>query len=235
MKFKKRLLIPIFIFLAAFGGGWLVMAQWKVKPSRALNPVSPYISLLNSRDNLSQKQEQQKTAIKKIQAEKNQLQQTLRNQRKISQDNLEELNRLQKAVGLTEISGEGVEIILDDSQQVLDDDSIIHAADLRDLVNFLWLNKTEAISINNERIVATTSIDCIVNTVLINSTKLTPPFIAKVIGKNSDELNDRLGDKNNLTDLNRRRELFNLVFRWQKNKDLTIPAFSGSFKLDYVQ
>lgn len=59
---------------------------------------------------------------------------------------------------------------------------IIHNTDLLDLVNSLWSAKAEAISINGQRITSLTEINCVGPTILINKTRIVPPFTVTAIG-----------------------------------------------------
>ena len=59
---------------------------------------------------------------------------------------------------------------------------MIHDTDLLTLVNELKNAGAEAISINDERIINTTSITCDGNVILVNGNKISSPFIIKAIG-----------------------------------------------------
>ncbi len=103
----------------------------------------------------------------------------------------EELSAANLLLGLTEVTGSGVVITLNDNQSVTADsigvyDSIsrylIHDEDLRTIVNELKNAEAEAISINGQRIVSTTAITCDGNVILINGEKIGAPFEIKAIG-----------------------------------------------------
>jgi len=94
-------------------------------------------------------------------------------------------------LGLTDVEGEGVIISLKDNEtvtaesiSVTDDISyyLVHDLDLRSLVNDLENSGAEAISINGERIVSTTSITCEGTIININGKKVGSPFTIKAIG-----------------------------------------------------
>ena len=94
-------------------------------------------------------------------------------------------------LGLTNLEGEGIEITLKDdpnatreSISVLDDISnhLVHDSDLRMIINELKNAGAEAISINGQRIVNTTSITCIGNVIKVNEEKVGSPFVIKAIG-----------------------------------------------------
>lgn len=105
--------------------------------------------------------------------------------------NEEELKKANVLLGLTEVTGSGILINLDDNQTVTANsigayDNInrylIHDEDLRTIVNELKNAGAEAISINGQRLVNTTAITCNGNVILINGEKIGAPFEIKAIG-----------------------------------------------------
>ncbi len=110
---------------------------------------------------------------------------------KDSSDLQNELKKLNALIGTTDVQGKGIVITIADNNKVtneniglLDDISfyLIHDRDLLRLVNELKNAGAEAISINDERIINTTSITCDGNVVLINGKKMSSPFVIKAIG-----------------------------------------------------
>ena len=104
----------------------------------------------------------------------------------------EEIKTADKLLGLTDVTGQGIEITIADSETetpqtlggVLDVKYLlVHSTDLIQIVNELKNAGAEAISINDERIVLTTSITCDGNVVLINGEKIGSPFVIKAIGQ----------------------------------------------------
>ena len=102
-----------------------------------------------------------------------------------------ELKKLNALIGATDVSGDGIIITIADNTNVTNQtigiydnisDYLIHDTDLIRLVNELKNAGAEAISINDERIINSTSITCDGNVVLINGNKLSSPFTIKAIG-----------------------------------------------------
>jgi len=94
-------------------------------------------------------------------------------------------------IGLTNLKGQGIIITLEDDPTatrenigILDDISnhIVHYLDIINVVNELKNAGAEAISVNGQRIVNTTSINCIGNVIKINDQKVNSPFVIKAIG-----------------------------------------------------
>ena len=90
----------------------------------------------------------------------------------------EELDQLNKALGKTEVQGEGIEITLTDTEE-----NKLSADNLLTIVNDLKLAGAEAISINNERVVNMTDIVDIGNTFIkVNGQRISSPYVIKTIG-----------------------------------------------------
>ena len=71
-----------------------------------------------------------------------------------------------------------------DSTKVLDSSYLlVHDSDFLGIVNELKNGGAEAISINGERIVSTSSITCEGNVISINGEKVSSPFVIKAIGR----------------------------------------------------
>lgn len=101
----------------------------------------------------------------------------------------EELKRNNVLIGLTDVSGEGVIVTLKDNPSVSTDSTIldpsmviVHFGDILGIVNELKNAGAEAISINDQRIVSTTSITCEGNVINVNGEKTSSPFVIKAIG-----------------------------------------------------
>lgn len=103
----------------------------------------------------------------------------------------EQLTTLNSLIGVTDVNGKGIVITLADNETVTSQNVgvydnisnyLIHDSDLNRLINELKNAGAEAISINDERIISTTSITCDGNVILINGNKVGSPFTIKAIG-----------------------------------------------------
>jgi uncharacterized protein YlxW (UPF0749 family) len=141
-------------------------------------------------------------------------------------------------VGLTSVRGPGIIVEIADSKRVVPPGEnpasfIVLVDDLRDIVTALWASGAEAISINGERLVATTSIYGVGASVLVNTAFLSPPFRIEAIG--TQGLLDRF--QTNPAFLGRvahRIEFFGLEFASQASGELTLPAFVGTTRFRWA-
>ena len=93
-------------------------------------------------------------------------------------------------VGATAVTGPAVSVTLDDAGYSLDtlpegysvDDVVVHQQDLQGVVNALWAGGAEAIMVQDQRIVATSSVQCVGNTLYLQGRVYSPPFTVTAVG-----------------------------------------------------
>lgn len=148
----------------------------------------------------------------------------------VARSELQKLHTLEEAVGLTARKGPGVIITLEDRPggSINTDlpEEICHAANLRDIINVLRLAGATAISINDQRVLTSTTTTCIDNGVLINSNRSLTPYFIKAIG-DSDILRNYLATKRYLPTLHQRQEKGALKFEVLPSQELVVPEFKG--------
>ena len=99
-----------------------------------------------------------------------------------------QVNALALAGGLTAVQGPGIEVVLDDAKSsavtagVDPNELVVHQSDLQAVVNALWAGGAEAMSIAGQRVVATSAVRCVGNTLLLNGEVFSPPFRVAAIG-----------------------------------------------------
>lgn len=150
----------------------------------------------------------------------------------------EELNRAETIAGLTDVMGSGVIVTIKDGANpgvgnVVYDDGygIVHDTYLLTFLNELRASGAEAISINNERILATSEIRCAGPTVSVNNTKLAAPFEIKAIG-NPDTLENALRMPGGAVD---EASFYGVEVGIKKSNKLTIKKYTGASTFKYVQ
>jgi hypothetical protein len=113
-------------------------------------------------------------------------------------------------------------------------DYLVTAADVRVLVEELWLAGAEAIAVNGERVTPATAILDIGGSVLVNSAYLAPPYQVFAIGP--DDLYDQLTAANGFRDFVRARaEAFGVKISYAVLTDVTVPAYAGTINLRYAR
>ena len=140
-----------------------------------------------------------------------------------------------KMIGLTEVTGPGVIITLSDSKNdassVLNPSTLlVHDVDILGVVNELKNAGAEAISINEQRIVPTTSISCGGNIIDINGEKVGAPFVIKAIG-----LPEQLAGLSRPGGYLEILEGASIGVELKKSNNITIPKYTGVIKYEYAQ
>lgn len=228
-KSKKAKIIALrsLMLLISISFGILITGQFRSIPSRVADPILPYASLKETKEELYVEQSQLKAEIKSLQ-KSIQTAQDQADSSVLSKSELQILNNKKAVAGLTKLSGSGLIVKLDDSKNVSTSDlSIIHAADLRDIVNLLWSSGAEGITINDQRVVLDTAIDCIVNTILVNGVRISNPFQIQAVG-NQALMKQAVEESAILNDLRTRRDNNGVVFTVSK-ANLVLSSFDGTF------
>ncbi len=228
----------IFLMIGIVVGGFIVVQIISIRTNpRSTDSVRPALELERTVDAMALEQKDLRQAIADLREEVRDKEKQVEERRTTSKDLSAELRDYKMIVGLTPVSGEGVEVILGDGKyEGLKDrndfknDAIIHSTDILDTVNMLWAAGAEAITINDERVVGTTSINCIVNTILVNESHVGTPLIIRAIG-NKDELARFIDDPGRLMDLHQRKRDYNLILSVEKKDSLTLNQFLGTYEI----
>ena len=155
-------------------------------------------------------------------------------QNQAKQEKADELKKYNLLLGLTDVSGEGITITAKDGTINKATDNIssylVHDADLREIVNELANAGAEAISINDQRIVNTTSITCAGNIISINGEKVSSPFVIKAIG-NEESLYGALSRPGGYIALMKE----DLPVEIKKSSNIQIKKYTGAFTRNYIK
>jgi uncharacterized protein YlxW (UPF0749 family) len=98
------------------------------------------------------------------------------------------LGRLQDISGLTASRGPGVRVTLTDAPRSVDVPGldpnvlVVHQQDIQAFVNALWSGGAEAVSLQGQRLISTTGIKCVGNTVVLDGVPYSPPYVIEAIG-----------------------------------------------------
>ncbi len=218
----------------------LVLA-WQLKGPRASPPVGyapgdPRDRSVRTIEQLEAEQTALKAEIARLRADLEDYQA----QASAETDRLQRLNAeldaQRAAAGLAPMRGPGVAVTLDDSNvwniPASSDPNalLIHDYDLRDVVNVLWLAGAEAIAVNDERVVGNTSAYCVGSTVMVNTTRLSPPYIVRAIGEPAS-LAETLRNPSYLIALRQKVERYGIKFQVAPVPKLTLPAYTGGFSV----
>lgn len=149
-----------------------------------------------------------------------------------------QFQKLYQIAGLTPVKGAGITIKLDDQKpfnhipseenssenDILNNDGYVRSDDLLNIVNELKASGAKAISINNQRIVTTSEIVTAGNSIMLNQTRLIPPYIIKALGP-SETMSSALKMRGGIVEC---LEVFGIKITIESKPNITIPAYTGS-------
>lgn len=152
--------------------------------------------------------------------------------------------KLLAAAGLTPVTGPGVSVALNDApraeqQRDLDagaqpDDLVIHQQDVQGVVNALWAGGADAMSIMGVRVVATTAVRCVGNTLLLQGRVYSPPFVVTAIG-DPRRLRHALDADPAVQIFRQYVAAYGLGYHLSIPDSVRLPAYSGPLELSQVQ
>ena len=125
--------------------------------------------------------------------------------------------------GMTDVKGEGIIITLNDAPArngMNPNDLIIHDSDITQVLNELRAAGAQAISINDERIIATSKQICAGPTILINNNRYAVPYVIKAIG-DSETLYNALSQSELIAILN----IYDIQVEIEKMEEIKIYAY----------
>ncbi len=143
--------------------------------------------------------------------------------------------------GQTPVSGSGIIITLNDNtagaeaaQQAdpanyFPENYIIHDSNLRYLLNDIAY-LAEAIAINDQRIVDTSNIRCVGTVIIVNSTRVAPPYEISLIGSPAI-LEGALQESSQYIYLKNK----NMPIKVSRSENLQLPAYTGAISGKYAQ
>jgi len=146
---------------------------------------------------------------------------------------------LQGPAGLVAMTGPGLTVVLDDSHQVITDPNVdpnwlvVHQSDMQAAVNALWAGGAEAIKVMDQRLIATSAVRCVGNTLLLNGRVYSPPFRIGAIGP-EDGMRAALSASPNLGQYRRDAKSYGLTYRVDTERNIGVPRYDAPIGLNFA-
>lgn len=191
------------------------------------------------KDEFLKSQEEYNTAYKKLEEAEKKLEE-VRNQATQNNEtdsNTEiEIKEDRKLLGLTEVTGQGFIIKLDDNREINGSevlnvsDYLVHEGDLTYIVNELFNAGADAIAINDQRITSKTSILCDGNIIRINGEIVSVPITIQAIGY-PERMDYALNRPGGYLEILANAGVQVYV---QKSEKITLPKYEGVYNSEYL-
>ena len=157
---------------------------------------------------------------------------------KLSDEQRKKIDNNNTILGLTKVTGKGVQIVLKDGEEnkkagstLEASQTIVHDVDILEIINVLRNAGAEAISINGHRIIATSPISCIGTVIKINDEKVGAPYVISAIG-NPESLESALNIPGGIISI---LEKFGIKITKEKKDEIKISEYTGVYKYQYLK
>lgn len=137
-----------------------------------------------------------------------------------------------QVAGLSAVRGPAVRVTLTDapvdySPPGVDGDLlVVHEQDIQKVVNALWSAGAEAMTIQGQRVVATTAVKCVGNTVVLHGVPYAPPYVITAIGDQA-QLEAGLASNRGVQIYRQYAQVYQLGYVQQRLDAETMPGYAG--------
>lgn len=150
---------------------------------------------------------------------------------------------VRQPAGFTALHGPGVTVTLNDSPRrgsdfgdnaPDNDDLVVHQGDVQAVVNAMWAGGAEAMTIMDVRVISTSAVRCVGNTLLLHGQVFSPPFKITAIGEPT-AMHRALESAEGVKQFREAVADFGLGYTEKMEKDVTVRAYDGSTDLRSAQ
>ena len=154
---------------------------------------------------------------------------------------LAKVKGLEEPTGLTALEGPGIRVTLNDAPRSVDASDIdpnllvVHQQDIQAYVNALWAGGAEAISLQGQRLISTSGIKCVGNTVVLDGVPYSPPYVIRAIGDTAAMNTSLTTSPETITYAHYASDpLYQLGLKVETVDNLNIKAYAGPVSLRYA-
>ncbi len=142
-------------------------------------------------------------------------------------------------VGTQKVRGPSVTVSLDDAHRSAaslpkpygPDDIVVHQQDVQGVVNALWTGGAEAMMIQDQRVISTSAVQCVGNTLLLQGRVYSPPYVITAIG-DPTVLRAALDRDSSVKIYREWVDAVGLGWDVQQADESELPAYTGTIALD---
>jgi uncharacterized protein YlxW (UPF0749 family) len=153
----------------------------------------------------------------------------------------EQIAELAPVVGLTEVRGPGVTVTLDDADApsplpdgLTGDDYIVHQQDVQGVVNALWRSGASGVTVMGQRLINTSSVRCVGNTVILQGQVYSPPFVIAGVG-DLDRMLTALDEDESVQLFRQWAGVVGMRYEVQTAREQVLPAYTGPLSTNDAQ
>ncbi|MFD9540373.1 DUF881 domain-containing protein [Streptomyces sp. NPDC060022] len=154
------------------------------------------------------------------------------------------LAALERAAGTKKLTGAAVGVTLNDAPpnatanpgypEPQPNDLVIHQQDLQAVVNALWEGGARGIQVMDQRLISTSAVRCVGNTLILQGRVYSPPYKVTAVG-DQDKLKQALNDSAAIQNYQLYVKAYGLGWKVDEHDRTTLPGYSGTIDLHYAQ
>ncbi len=147
-----------------------------------------------------------------------------------------------EVAGMQPVTGPAVTVTLDDadfsSPQAArarsNDELVVHQQDLQAVVNALWLGGAEAMMLMDQRVISTSAVRCVGNTLSLQGRPYSPPYVITAVG-DIDGMLDALDDSTNVQRYLEYVDALGLGWSVSTDDEVELPGYTGPLELRHAR
>ncbi|MFB8772165.1 DUF881 domain-containing protein [Streptomyces broussonetiae] len=155
------------------------------------------------------------------------------------------LAALEKNAGTEELKGEAITVTLNDAPpnataklpgypEPEPDYLVIHQQDLQAVVNALWEGGAKGIKVMDQRLISTSAVRCVGNTLILQGRVYSPPYKITAVGE-PGALKDALAASPAIQNYMVYVNVYGLGWKVEDDGAVTLPGYSGTVDLQYAE
>jgi uncharacterized protein YlxW (UPF0749 family) len=149
-----------------------------------------------------------------------------------------EASTLAPVVGSQAVTGPALSVTLNDAKRTAAslpkdftaDDIVVHQQDVQGVVNAMWAGGAEAMMLMDQRVISTSAVRCVGNTLILQGRVYPPPYVIQAIG-NPSAMRAALDQSESVTIYRQYVKLLGLGYDVRSTNKVTFPAYAGSLSL----
>jgi uncharacterized protein YlxW (UPF0749 family) len=150
--------------------------------------------------------------------------------------------KLAPIVGTDAVTGPMLSVALDDAKRTAAnlpknftaDDIVVHQQDVQSVVNAMWAGGAEAMMLQDQRVISTSAVRCVGNTLILQGRVYSPPYVIQAIGDVST-MRAALDESGPVTIYRQYADLLGLGYDVSSKDQAMFPAYAGSLSLLYAR
>ncbi|MFF1717811.1 DUF881 domain-containing protein [Streptomyces sviceus] len=157
----------------------------------------------------------------------------------------DKLAALEDRAGTQKLKGKAVTVTLDDAPpnataklpgypEPQPDYLVIHQQDLQAVVNALWKGGARGIKVMDQRLISTSAVRCVGNTLILQGRVYSPPYKIQAVG-DPGRLKQALADSKAIQNYMVYVNVYGLGWNVADDGTVTLPGYSGTVDLQYAK